>query len=146
MLLSYSLFYHWDSTPPGEKMSKPKRHHWWPIAQSKYWTDADGLVYATRANGAYFRPNPLNVGVESELYTRFTEDGKDTSIEEWFAEAIDGPATATINYLLDPDNVRRRRFQGDPEKAITVRSLGYKVNSYVEYISIPLEIRTAIAE
>lgn len=128
-------------------MSQPKRHHWWPIAQSKYWTDADGLVTVTRADGTSFRPNPLNIGVESELYTRFLEDdSKDTAIEEWFADVIDGPATAMINHLLDPLNVTKREFRGDPIKAKTVKAVGFRVNSYVEEIKIPPHVRVAISQ
>src|SRR5437879_3872201 len=105
---------------------KPKRHHWWPRAQSKHWTDATGRVFVTRADGTTFRTNPLNIGVEAELYTRFDEDdSKKGEIEDWFAETIDGPATQMIAHLLDPSNIRRRTFAADPSKARTTKALGY---------------------
>ena len=76
------------------------------MTQSRYWTDTDGFVNVARADGTVFRANPLNIGVKSELYTRFGEDGgKDTTVEEWFAEAIDGPAFKIIEHLLDPSNL-----------------------------------------
>jgi hypothetical protein len=89
-------------------MTKAKRHHWWPMAQSVYWTNSDGFVSVTRSDGTVFPANPLNIGVESELYTRFSEErGKDTGIEEWFAQTIDGPAKQMIEHLLDPSKVHR---------------------------------------
>jgi hypothetical protein len=125
---------------------RPKRHHWWPQAQSRFWTAADGKVCVTRADGTYFRTSPTNIGVESELYTRFTDDDqKDVAVEDWFAAEIDGPARVLIEHLLDPTNSRRRSFRGDPEKAETVRQLGYKVNPYLEEVATPSEVREAIA-
>jgi len=127
-------------------MSRAKRHHWWPLAQSRFWVDGDGLVTVTRADGTSFRANPLNIGVESELYTRFAEDDvRDTSIEDWFAEAIDSPASTLINHLLDPSNTTRQPFHGDPAKARVVRALGLRVNPYVDRIRIPPGIRQATA-
>jgi hypothetical protein len=89
----------------------------------------------------------LNIGVESELYTRFLEDDtKDTVVEEWFAETIDAPATRMISHLLDPGNVTRKPFRGLPEKSRTVKKVGFRVNPYVDWVSIPNEIRHAIAD
>lgn len=127
-------------------MSKPKRHHWWPMVQSSHWTNAEGLVYASRADGSSFRPNPLNIGVESELYTRFKDgDGKDTAIEDWFAKTIDSPATTMIEYLTDRSKYRRQRFEGDPKKAEVVRELGFRTPGYIADIPLPEEIRLAIS-
>lgn len=127
-------------------MSKPKRHHWWPIAQSQHWTGSDGLVFVTRSDGTMFRANPVNIGVESELYTRFNDKNeKDTQIEEWFAEVIDDPASKMIEHLLDPSNTSRTSFRGDPSKAETVKALGFRVNPYVESVRLPIEMRQAIA-
>jgi len=117
------------------------------MAQSRYWTNTDGLVTITRADGTTFRANPLNIGVESELYTRFLEDDtKDTGIEDWFAEAIDGPATKMIDHLLDPGNVSRQPFRGDPLKAKTVKAVGFRVNAYFDKVTIPPDIRRAISQ
>jgi hypothetical protein len=128
-------------------MKEAKRHHWWPMTQSQLWTAADGLVYVARSDGRTFRANPLNIGVESELYTRFGEqDRKDTSIEKWFGEAIDGPANAMINHLLDAGNVVRRPFQGNPVKVETVRTLGFRVRAYVDEVLIPPDVRQAISQ
>jgi len=127
-------------------MTRAKRHHWWPIAQSTYWTGSNGHVFVTRSNGSVFPANPLNIGVESELYTRFATDGsKDTEIEEWFGETIDGPATVMIEHLLDAKNVHRSLFSPDPSKAETARALGAHVNPYVDKVNLPFEIRVAIA-
>lgn len=127
-------------------MPQPKRHHWWPQVQSRYWTDAEGLVHVARQDGTWFRANPNNIGVESELYTRFAEDkAKDTSIEDWFSTEIDGPARTMIEYLNDPSNTRRRSFRGDPAKAQTARELGFRVRDYVDFVLLRDEIRLAIA-
>jgi len=84
--------------------------------------------------------------VKSELYTRFGEDGgKDTTVEEWFAEAIDSPASKMIEHLLDPPNTYRLPFRGDPQKVQTAKILGFRVNTYVDRVRIPSEIRQAIA-
>lgn len=127
-------------------MSKPKRHHWWPMAQSRYWANADGVVTVTRADGTSFRTNPLNIGVESELYTRFLwDDAKDTTIEDWFAKTIDGPTTDMIEHLLDPSNICRESFRGHPEKVRAVKELGFRVRPYIEKVSIPPNIRQSIS-
>ena len=117
------------------------------MAQSRMWTDSQGFVTVTRADGTSFRANPLNIGVESELYTRFLEDDtKDTSIEEWFAKTIDGPATSVIEHLLDPSNITRERFSGNPEKVKTVKAVGFRVNPYVDRIKLPPAIRLSISQ
>jgi hypothetical protein len=128
-------------------MGKPKRHHWWPMAQSRYWTDSDGYVTVTRADGSRFPSSPANIGIESELYTRFLEDdSKDTAVEEWFAETIDAPVTKIITHLLHPGNVTRKTFRGQPEKARTVKDLDFRINPYVDYVSIPHDVRNAITD
>lgn len=128
-------------------MSRPKRHHWWPQVQSRTWTNSQGLVHVTRCSGDVFTTSPLNIGVESELYTRFGEaDTKDTSIEEWFSAEIDSPARDMIEFLTNSAHVRRRNYKGDPAKAKLAKEVGYRVNSYVEYLHLPKEIRTAISQ
>ncbi|MES2832063.1 MAG: hypothetical protein V4695_08735 [Pseudomonadota bacterium] len=122
------------------------------MAQSRFWTNNDGYVTVTRADGSLFKTDPLNIGVESELYTRFLEDdSKDTTVEEWFAQTIDGPATKMINYLLDPANVIRKlgprhRSYALMRLAAMAKEAGYRVHPYMEFISIPDEIRHAIAD
>lgn len=117
------------------------------MAQSRYWTNDDGMVHVTRRDGTFFRASPVNIGVESELYTRFNEDReKNTEIEDWFAEAIDGPATKMIQHFLDPSNASRRPFQGNPLKAKTARAVGFRVNPYIDEVSLPQEIRTATSQ
>jgi hypothetical protein len=116
------------------------------MAQSRYWTDSQGSVFVTRANGTTFRTSPLNIGVESELYTRFSDEGKkDTTVEEWFADTIDGPATKIIYHLQDPSNTSRHSFRADPRKAENAKALGFRVNPYIDRVRIPTEIRQAIA-
>lgn len=128
-------------------MTKPKRHHWWPMAQSRYWMASDGLITVTRADGSTFRTSPLNIGLESELYTRFEEDGtKNTEIEEWFGQAIDSPATAMFKHLLDPSNLRRAPIAIDSESRSAVRQVGFLAPRYLETISTPIEIRQSISD
>jgi hypothetical protein len=127
-------------------MSQPKRHHWWPQVQSRFWTGTEGLVNVARKDGTWFQVNPSNIGVESELYTRFLEDeAKDTSIEDWFSTEIDGPARAMIEYFYDESNKRRRRFRGDSGKAKTAQELGFRTKDYIDYFILQEDIRLAIA-
>jgi hypothetical protein len=116
------------------------------VAQSQYWTNSEGLVFVTRSDGTTFRANPLNIGVESELYTRFVDENvKDTTVEEWFAETIDAPATRMIEHLIDPANIRRTPFRADPSKADTAKAVGFRVKPYIDRVSLPVEIRRAIS-
>ena len=103
-------------------------------------------VFVTRADGTVFQTDPLNIGVESELYTRFASDGsKDTEVEEWFAETIDGPAQKVIEHMLDPANAHRSVFSPDPSKVKTAKMLGARINPYIERIDLPPAIREAAA-
>jgi hypothetical protein len=127
-------------------MASPKRHHWWPQVQSRYWTSADGLVNVVRADGSSFRANPINIGVESELYTRFgPDDIKDPSIEDWFANTIDQPARLLIEHLSDASLRKRYPYKGDPEKAAVTRQLGMRTPGYLEVHPLPDAIRMAAA-
>src|SRR2546430_1892736 len=140
--LSQAHFVPVKSNQPGQ----PKQHHWWPVVRSRHWVDSNAHVSVTRSDGTVFKINPLKIGRESELYTRFgDDDSKDTGIEQWFSEAIDGPAAEMINYLLDPANVYRILFSADPKKAETARSLGFRVNAYIDKIRLTSEIRAAIS-
>ena len=125
---------------------QPKRHHWWPQAQSRFWVDSSDTVCVTHRDGKTFRANPTNIGVESELYTRFGEDGsKDTSIEDWFSQVIDDPARTMIEHFLDQSNVRRVPFQGRKAEAEFAKSLGYLIHPYLDLYSVPASLREAVA-
>lgn len=116
------------------------------MVQSKHWTDASGFVNVARNDGSVFRANPINIGVESELYTHFgPNDEKDSSIEDWFAETIDGPASALISHLSDKSIRKRVKYKGDPHEAAIVRELGMRTPGYLDLISLPLDIRFATA-
>ncbi|WP_148291402.1 MULTISPECIES: DUF4238 domain-containing protein [Brevundimonas] len=127
-------------------MTSPKRHHWWPQVQSRYWTGADGLVNVVRADGTGFRANPINLGVESELYTRFgPDDSKDPSIEDWFANTVDQPAGLLIDHLSDASLRKRHPYAGDPDKAAVSRQLGMRTPGYIDVHPLPDEVRMAAA-
>jgi hypothetical protein len=129
------------------RMNRPKRHHWWPLAQSRRWTLDDDKVYVTRKGGSIFRTSPLNIGVESELYTRFLEDGSsDTAVEEWFSHEIDAPIRRTLDFLEDPKNRHSERFFGIPEKARVAEQLGFVIEKRVEKMVMPTEIKTDVAK
>lgn len=127
-------------------MTSPKRHHWWPQVQSRYWTSADGLVNVVRRDGSGFRANPINLGVESELYTRFgPDDAKDPSVEDWFAHTVDQPAGMLIDHLSDASLRKRRPYTGDPEKAAVSRQLGMRTPGYIDVHPLPDDVRMAAA-
>jgi len=131
---------------PNQPGTGPKKHHWWPVVQSRHWTDSNGHISVTRSDGTIFPVNPLKIGRKSELYTRFgADDFQDTAIEKWFSETVDGPAAEMITYLLDPENVYRTLVSVDSKKAETARSLGFRVNAYIDKIRLTAEIRKAIA-
>lgn len=99
-------------------MSKPKRHHWWPQLQSGHWTNADGYINVTRADGSTFRAPPSKIGVEGELYTRYELAGeKDLTIEHWFGEQIESPFVQALERL---STMRASRLlpcpRGDPTR------------------------------
>lgn len=127
-------------------MTRPKRHHWWPLVQSQRWLGPDGLIHVTRADGSTFRTNPLNIGVESELYTKTFADGaKCVELEEWLANEIDDPFRAAVDALHDRKRYRRRRFVGDPTKAQVCRQLGFVVDGFVDSVVIDSDTRWALA-
>ncbi len=127
-------------------MTQPKRHHWWPEFQSRYWADASGRLYATRRDGTSFRPTPDNIGVEGELYTRFGPDGsKDVAIENWFARKIEDPFASIFDSLISFQKVRRRPFRSDPEKQKVVEALGYITQPYVDDVLISAADREIVA-
>jgi Protein of unknown function (DUF4238) len=119
------------------------------MVQSRYWTSPEGLVFVTRADGTTFKANPAQIGVESELYTRFgDENKKDTVIEEWFARTIDGPAKKMIEHLLDPANVSRRPLQRNLSKTekVRAREIGFRINPFIDEVHLPTDIRKAISQ
>lgn len=128
-------------------MNQPKRHHWWPEFQSRYWADASGRLYATRSDGTNFRPTPENIGVEGELYTRFSPDGsKDVAIETWFGQAIEDPFASIFDGFISLDSIRCTPFRPDPEKRKVVEALGYIAHNHREGKSISTTERKIVAD
>ncbi len=127
-------------------MTKPKRHHWWPQLQSGHWTDADGLINVTRADGSTFRAPPSKIGVEGELYTRYELAGeKDLTIEHWFGQQIETPFVKALERLATMEGVKvsplpARRSDKEQE----LRELGFIVPTKVEEMILSAEHRDAI--
>ncbi len=127
-------------------MTNPKRHHWWPQLQSGHWTDSDGLISVTRADGTSFRAPPSKIGVEGELYTRYGfSNEKDLSIEHWFSKMIEGPFVKALERLakmtgieVSPLPARRR------DKEQELRELGFVVPTKVEQMILTPGHRDAI--
>lgn len=128
-------------------MNEPKRHHWWPECQSKYWADASGLLYATRGDGTNFRSTPENIGVEGQLYTRFGPDGsKDVQIEKWFGEEIEHPFASVFEDFISLAPICRSPFRPDPERRRVVERLGYITYDYRESKPISGSARKIVAD
>lgn len=127
-------------------MTKPKRHHWWPQLQSGHWTDADGLINVTRADGSTFRAPPSKIAVEGELYTRYELAGeKDLTIEHWFGQQIETPFVKALERLATMEGVKvsplpARRSDKEQE----LRELGFIVPTKVEEMILSAEHRDAI--
>lgn len=128
-------------------MTNPKRHHWWPQLQSKHWRNSDGLIYATRRDGDYFATDPVNIGLEGDLYTRYDLTGaKDLTIERWFSSEIEGPFRETIDFLSELPGLRREQFFPDPEKKTIARSLGFVAEDFRETIELPPKHRLSLTK
>lgn len=128
-------------------MNTPKRHHWWPQLQSGHWTDKDGFVNVTRADGTTFRVPPSKVGVEGELYTRYELTGeKDLTIERWFSREIEAPFVGALKRLSTMEGITVSPLEAKrPEKEQEVRDLGFIVPTKVERLPLVPEHRDAIA-
>jgi len=126
-------------------MNNPKRHHWWPELQSKHWTDSSGLIFGTKSDGSYFQAQPKNIGVESQLYTRYTTTGdSDLTIEKWFAAEIESPFRESLDYLVRLPGLLREPFRLPAEKIAEAKSLGFVVRDYRESIDIPAKHRASL--
>lgn len=127
-------------------MTDPKRHHWWPQLQSGHWTDNDGFINVTRADGTTFRAPPSKIGVEGELYTRYQfADQKDLTIEHWFSREIETPFVAALERLASMDNISTSPLPAKrPEKEQELRELGFLVPTQVEELILSPDHREAI--
>lgn len=127
-------------------MTDPKRHHWWPQLQSRHWASEDGCLCVAKSDGTYFRTNPLNAGVEGELYTRFGENGKkDVAIEKWFSTEIEAPFAEIFEEFISFKDVKRQPFRPDPIQAERARALGIVILPYREYVHVSNEHREIVA-
>ncbi|MBW4972853.1 DUF4238 domain-containing protein [Roseovarius mucosus] len=118
-------------------MNRPKRHHWWPQLNSGFWCNADGNINVLNRDGTSFPGRPGGLGVVGHLYSKAFEDGeKDPAIETWFANEVDGPFAGVIDKFSDEKLIKRRPFRGDPDKAKTVKELGYRVLKNLEYFEL----------
>lgn len=126
--------------------SEPKRHHWWPELQSGHWTGPDGTIHVVKADGTTFPATEKNVGVETQLYTRYDLTGaKDLTIEKWFSTEIESPFVAALGALADLKGLKRfRAGRGDPQKAAEVKALGFVVDDWREQLVLSPEHRAAI--
>src|ERR1700742_1193391 len=131
-------------------MTDPKRHHWWPILQSKHWTGADGLIYATKEDGSSYKANPKNIGLEGDLYTRYEISGeKDLTIERWFSQEIEGPFRETLDFIASIPGLQRERLRLDQEgvrKRELSQELGLVVSDYRESLDLPPKHRLTLAK
>lgn len=129
------------------KPNHPKRQHWWPLVQSKHWANAHGQIHACRSDGTFFATNPINLAVESELYTFLEENGsKNAELEHWLSREIDDPLESALAYLSDKSRIQRRRIvTHDPQKAAVCERLGFRITNYVEFFPITDHVRRDLA-
>lgn len=127
-------------------MTKPKRHHWWPQLQSGHWTDSDGFINVTRADGSTFRAPPSKIGVEGELYTRYELTGeKDLTVEHWFSRQIETPFVQALERLATMEGIKTSPLPAKrPDKEQELRELGFIVPTKVEEMILSAEHRDAI--
>lgn len=127
-------------------MTDPKKHHWWPQLQSKFWIDDSGFITAVRADGSFFRGQPENIGAEGHLYTRYEISGqKDLTIEKWFAAEIEGPFKEILERVATLDGIKVAWEIGrDTAKEKEVKELGFKVPQRAEVLPVTTEHRHAI--
>ncbi|HEX4042731.1 MAG TPA: hypothetical protein VHY10_13600, partial [Xanthobacteraceae bacterium] len=131
-------------------MSDPKRHHWWPILQSKRWTGVDGLIHVVKADGSFYKANPKNIGLEGDLYTRYEITGrKDLTIERWFSEEVEGPFRETLDFISSKPGLQKQRLYLNQEglaKRELSKEHGFIVSDYRESIDLPPKHRLSLAK
>lgn len=128
-------------------MNNPKRHHWWPQLNSGHWCNSDGKIHVLNRDGTSFWGRPGGLGVVGHLYSREMANGaKDTSIETWFANEVDGPFVTLLEKLTSITHVRQTSFRCDPVKASLLTQMGYRVQKYIEYYDIARSERENIAK
>lgn len=127
-------------------MNKPKRHHWWPQLQSRHWCDDEGFINVVSKDGSVARRTPVNLGVQTHLYSKIELGGaRDPSIEKWFAEEVDGPFDQAFSRIFDFTNVRYEPVQDWPEKRAEVKELGYQLGNRIEFLKVTENDREALA-
>ena len=99
----------------GNKEQRRKRHHYVPEAYLRRWADEQSQVAVRRrGTGEVFHTKPLNVALESNLYTLYgPQDEPDDAIERALSDYIDGPAPELFQELADkrcPRKTSRERL------------------------------------
>jgi hypothetical protein len=114
--------------------------------QSGHWTDADGMINVTRADGSTFRAPPSKIGVKGELYTRYELAGqKDLTIEHWFSQQIETPFVSALERLVSMEDLRASPLPARrPDKEQVLRELGFVVPTKVEELILSAKHRDAI--
>lgn len=105
-----------------------------------------GMIHVVKADGTTFPSTEKNVGVETQLYTRYDLMGaKDLTIEKWFSTEIESPFVEALNVLAELNGLRRFRVsRGDPNQAAEVKALGFVVDDWHEQLDLTPKHRTAI--
>src|SRR5712671_6013267 len=127
-------------------MSTPKRHHWWPQLQIKYWADSEARIHMIRPDGSLARLTKEQIAVEGNLYTFTEESGeKNTDIESWFASEIEAPFSPVLDQLVQLQGLRRKGFKPEEKEVRMVREMGIEVFPYLEFVEVTPEHRDAIS-
>ena len=82
-----------------------KRHHWWPMCHSSLWTDEEGCITVYDKLNGVRRLRPNNTAVIGHYNTVRQLDGStDTSLEEYFANDVEGRAGPVLRRLATEKN------------------------------------------
>jgi hypothetical protein len=87
-----------------------KRHHYVPESYLKRWANAEGMIAARmRSADSVFTTKPLNVALESNLYTIYASQSEpDDVIERALSDEIEGPATELLQELAEKPCPKRK--------------------------------------
>jgi hypothetical protein len=88
---------------------KPRLHHYFPQFHLAYFSQADSRIWAHDKRGQ-LKPNPklippASLAAEAHLYDDNAPDSGLEGVEEWLANAVDGPASKVIRKIVEKQQI-----------------------------------------
>jgi len=123
-------------------MNVTKRNHFVPQFYLEYFADEDGFLWVYDKEGGEPREQqPVNTGVEKNLYTITLENGqKDDSLEKWFAR-LEGKTKPILDKLINS----RARIS-DEDKRVLAEFMAFLHTRVPRSVEAAAEIGVALAQ